>query len=320
MASSSGRKSGSSGRSTPRKRVVIGAEETVRVRYAKNKPQVEAERRSASARTKTKPAGGTKRSAAGRRLSDAKREERERRQRSQRLRRVGIVLAAVAAGVVLIWLLNALYRAPVFVIEDVVVTGASRLSRAEVIERAGLSESATLLRFPGRSVEKRIERSPWVIDASVDRDFPNTLRIVIKERVPAAVVDAGGADLWLLATDGVWIGKRSAEDTGLVVVRDLASIDATAGTKAEQPELKNALKIIAGLSPELRAQIRSISAPSVDKTALVTVDDVEVFVGTADDLAKKDRIAREILETYKGKVVYVNVRVVDSPTWRGLDE
>ena len=45
MASNSGRKSGSSGRSSSRKRVVIGAEETTRVRYSRDKPEVESERR-----------------------------------------------------------------------------------------------------------------------------------------------------------------------------------------------------------------------------------------------------------------------------------
>ena len=45
MGSSSGRKSGSSGRSSSRKRVVIGAEETTRVRYKKDRPEVESERK-----------------------------------------------------------------------------------------------------------------------------------------------------------------------------------------------------------------------------------------------------------------------------------
>ena len=49
MASNSGRKSGSSGRSGPRKRVVIGAGETVRVRYHDKEPQVESQRRSTRA-------------------------------------------------------------------------------------------------------------------------------------------------------------------------------------------------------------------------------------------------------------------------------
>ena len=84
-------------------------------------------------------------------------------------------------------------------------------------------------------------------------------------------------------------------------------------------ELLNATKVATGLSPELKAMTRAISAPTVDKTAVITNDDVEIFIGAATQLAAKDRIIREILRREKGKVVYINVRVVERPTWRGLD-
>jgi cell division protein FtsQ len=51
---------------------------------------------------------------------------------------------------------------------------------------------------------------------------------------------------------------------------------------------------------------------------LVLKNDIQVFVGSSDEIAKKDLIARAILGKEK-KVVYVNVRVTDRPTWRGLD-
>ncbi len=65
---------------------------------------------------------------------------------------------------------------------------------------------------------------------------------------------------------------------------------------------------------------RAISAPTVDKTAVITNDDVEIYIGAATQLAAKDRLIREILRREKGKVVYINVRVVERPTWRGLDD
>jgi cell division protein FtsQ len=64
---------------------------------------------------------------------------------------------------------------------------------------------------------------------------------------------------------------------------------------------------------------RAISAPTIDKTAILTNDDVEIFVGDAAQIAEKDQIARGILAREKGKVVYINVRVVERPTWRGLE-
>ena len=85
MASSSDRKSGSSGRSSSRKRVVIGAEETVRVRYKKDRPEVESERkrtpRQAQRAASERAAKGPKPSGAGRRIAAEKRDDRDRRRR-----------------------------------------------------------------------------------------------------------------------------------------------------------------------------------------------------------------------------------------------
>ena len=74
----------------------------------------------------------------------------------------------------------------------------------------------------------------------------------------------------------------------------------------------------AGLSPELRGRVKSVSAATVDKTALVVAQNIQVFVGSAEDIDKKDQLIRQILAKEK-KLVYINVRVVSRPTWRGLD-
>jgi cell division protein FtsQ len=195
-----------------------------------------------------------------------------------------------------------------------------RLTRSEVLALAAVPPRSTLIRADTSDIEERLEASPWVRDATVDRDFPHTLRLTVNERRPAAIADAGGTNLWVVASDGYWLGRRSARDTDTVVVRDIEGLAPRPGRRADSKELRNAVKIAAGLSDELRGMTRAISAPTIEKTALITEDDVEIFIGPATQLAAKDRIAREILKSKKGEVVYINVRVVDSPIWRGLDE
>jgi len=325
MASNSSRKYGSSGRSGPRKRVVIGADETVRVRYHKNEPQVEAERRSTTrqdARVASKRAGVERSDASrhGRRISAAKRDERERRQRMLRVRRWVALLLGVGVLAVVVWGAVAFYRAPVFRVETVVVDGVRHLSRQAVLETAQIPADATLLRLPISAITRRLEAEAWVDEATVARDFPSTVRISITERRPVAVVDAGGTELWVVAADGVWLGRRSAEESAVVVIRDVGNVRPIAGRRSASKELANAIKVASGISPELTAMTRAISAPTVEKTALITDDDIEIYFGEATDLKAKDRVAREILRREKGKVVYINVRVVDRPTWRGLED
>jgi len=168
-------------------------------------------------------------------------------------------------------------------------------------------------------VKKRLAANPWFREASVVKRLPGTIRISVTERTPAAIVDAGGTNLWLVSTDGRWLERMSAQDEGLLVIRDLETVKPIPGGLIRSPELHNSLKVIAGLSPELKKLTRSVSAPSIDKTALLTKDDVEVFIGTAEKMSEKDRIVRKILATKKDEVVYINVREVSSPIWRGLE-
>ena len=327
MASSSGRKSGSSGRPGPRKRVVIGAAETVRVRYDKDKPHIEAERKK-PARKSTRASGpavaqaGVRRpkpSAHARRVSAAKRDERERRQRVMRARLYASVAAAVLLIGLVAWGIVSLYNAQIFVVREVRVEGTSLLTQEHVMQLAAVPAETTLLRVPSAAITKRVRRDPWVQSVRVERDFPSTLMIRVVERKPAVVVDAGGTNLWMVSNDGVWLGKSTVVASDTIIVRDLDRPMPAVGKKTTSKELLNAIQIARGISPQLRNMVRAISAPTIDKTALITADDVEVFVGAATQLERKDRIARSILAKEKGKVVYINVRVPGHETWRGLD-
>jgi cell division protein FtsQ len=325
MTLNSGRKSGSSGRSTGRKRVVIGAEETTRVRYSQDRPQVESERRRTPRQpqraTKPRPVkSGPKPTGVGRRIAGAKRDEREQRQKAMARRRTGIGVAAAVVVFLVLWGLVALWRAPILPISKVDVVGNSHLTTAQVTKLAAVPRDATLMRFDAKAAEERIKRNPWIESVTISRKFPNAAVVTVVERRAAAVIDAGGTSLWLVDPDGTWLGRPSSQDaTGLVTVRDIEGLKPKAGERGNSPEVKNALAVIAGISPEMKAMLKTISAPTVDKTALITKSDIQIMVGSAEDIAKKDRVALKILGAEKG-VVYVNVRVVDRATWRGLND
>jgi cell division protein FtsQ len=252
-------------------------------------------------------------------LSQAKRDDRERRQRALALRRSLVAIVGLAVVFLVAWAVTAALNAPVFTIKRIAVTGTAHLSDADVVRLARIAQGTTLPRVDKRGAARRIAASPWVEKVRIDRDFPSTLIIEVTERRPAAIVDAGGSTMWVVSGDGLWLGPRSAEESGVPVIVDLQKVSPVSGGKVNEPVLRNAIAVAAGLGPELRAITRTISAPSIEKTALMTDSDVEVYVGEATDMARKDRIARAILKREKGRVVYINVRAVDSPTWRGLE-
>ena len=312
MASNSRQKSGSSDPSTSRKRVVIGARETVRVRYSKGQPEVEA--------TPKERTGRPNRSS-GSRLVEARRHDRERRQASIRLRRVAIGIGIGTIVVLGVVGLLQLRHARTFAVRNIRVSGVSQITTETVIALAGVPPGATLIDADRRVIARRVGMNPWVASVKITRDFPHTLVLRVVERTPGAWVNTSKRAAWLVSTDGTWLRARSKADTlPLAVITDAEGLSPEVGRPAGSKEISNALAVLTGLSPRLRALVKFCSAPSVEKTALVTKTGVQIFIGPATEMKKKDAVVREILAREKGKLVYINVRTPDRPTWRGLDK
>jgi len=312
MASNSPRKSDSSARSRSRKKVVIATGSPRRDSATASTAGAKAAARTSSAKRDRRGSGGL--------LSRDKRRQREERLTgARRERQVRVGLIAAAAVIVVVGLM-AVWRSSAFPVRRVVVEGNHQLSAAQVLALANVSKDATLLRFPGDAVRQRLLTNPWIASVRVSRVLPDGMRLRIEERRPSAKLDVKSS-FWLVDPSGLVLGR--APMTGfasLPVVRDVEGIKPKAGEPTRSSELKNALDVLAGISAQLRSTVRVVSAPSVDKTALYTADGIEIFFGEATDLEKKDVVARRIMQEQKGKVVSINVRTTDRPTWHGLGD
>jgi cell division protein FtsQ len=214
----------------------------------------------------------------------------------------------------------AVYRSNVLPIARIEVLGNVHLSAARVRALARVPADATLIRFPANQVAARVGADPWVADVTVSRVFPNAMRIRVVERRPAAMADAG-ATLWLVDGAGMVLGRRSIEQTAtMVVIRDVPGLALTPGKRTTSGPLLNAVAVLEGLSTQLRVRVGSVSAPTEDGTTLYTRDKIEIVFGEASDVRAKDALVRRILEEQAGKVISIDVRTVDRPTWRGLPD
>ncbi len=103
----------------------------------------------------------------------------QRRLRRIRWRRIGVALGiiALAAGAI------ALYLSPLLRVQQVEVAGTTNVSAAQVAELAGLS-GHSMFNLPNDEAEARIEALPLVRSVSIDRNWPNTVRIQVTERLP----------------------------------------------------------------------------------------------------------------------------------------
>lgn len=310
MASNSSRRSGSSGRSTSRKQVHLRPPD----RRVSDRAQRTRDDKDAPRPARKAPAGR------GGRFVSTKRELREQRAVQLRRRARFRVAAAALAVVAVAGAAFQLYRSQAFAVTRVEVVGNARLTADHVRALAAVPPDATLLRFPDEPVRERVAADPWVASVLVSRDFPDGMRIRIVEREPAALLDLGQT-AWLVDRRGWVLARHAVEETSpLVAVRGLEDGKPVPGRRFSDKGLANALALLDALSPEMRAQTRSVNAPSVDQTSLITKGGVEVLFGRAEDVARKDVVAREIMREQGRGVVFIDVRTVERPVSRGLGE
>ncbi|MDR1110248.1 MAG: FtsQ-type POTRA domain-containing protein [Deltaproteobacteria bacterium] len=72
--------------------------------------------------------------------------------------------------------------------QSILVTGLSKLSRAEVLEAAGLHEAVNNLTLDTTAVKNRLKSIPWVEKAELAKSLPDGLSLQISEYRPRAIV------------------------------------------------------------------------------------------------------------------------------------
>lgn len=250
---------------------------------------------------------------------------------------IGIVLAVLAIVVAVgIFILS---RTDMFPVTKITVSGVHHLTDQETAELASVPEGTTLLNVDAGGIEGRLESNPWILDASIERRFPDTLNLNITEREIVAVVDVviddnDNQQTWALASDGTWlmqIPERNSTEGQQLAPQVYEDVDAAlhissvpygavpeAGSQCNNPNITNALAIIDGMSTELADQVKSVSAASSDSTVLTLDNGVEIAFGDSSDIRDKERVCLELMDQHPGKIAYINVRTVNKPIWRAV--
>jgi cell division protein FtsQ len=104
-------------------------------------------------------------------------------------------------------------------ISSVALTGEKELSRAAILDLAGVNDRSSLPCLDASDTRKALMRNPWIAEATVLKLYPGRLRIGVTERIPLALWQKDGA-VSVIAEDGAVLeafnGTRFA-DLPLVV-------------------------------------------------------------------------------------------------------
>lgn len=128
-----------------------------------------------------------------------------------------------------------------FRVEEVMLEGRRNESSAQIMQALGITRGAPLLSVDLASARNRLEELPWVRVASVEREFPDTVRVRIVERRPLALWQRKN-ELVLVDDEGGVITSQRLErfPNMLVLVGKDAPMHATSllSILSREPELK----------------------------------------------------------------------------------
>ncbi len=220
-------------------------------------------------------------------------------------------LVIIGGGVWGGWTLATL---PAFRLHDLAVTGATRVSRAEIVARASIDPHANVWLLDRGAIERRIEAIPFVRTATVHREPLATVWIDVDERKPDACVrDAAGHES--LVDDDLRVLTRTCASDAEVTYDVRGVVDAPPGTFLSDPELR-ALQADAHALAATGNRYRSFSHDAYGELDAVMLSGIDVRFGDDDDLGRKERLIGPILAEIGprlGNVRSLDVRAPSTP-------
>ena len=249
--------------------------------------------------TVTRPAGtvkGGELSVGERRLA-ARRTVQRRRRWLRRGAVVGVVLLVVGA----VW---AVGWSPWLAVQRIQVTGTQRLSPDEVRSTLTDTRGVPLARVDVRELERRVEALPQVESATVTRDWPRGLQVVVHERVAVATARDSGV-LRLVDADGVLFADADPGEDLPAVHVDLSYDD--------PGRLDAALTVLAALPPKVAAVLESLEVPTQADVRLRLADGAEVSWGDASRSDFKADVLAALRKTAPEALRY-DVSAPDAPS------
>ena len=152
------------------------------------------------------------------------------------LRKIWVILVLLVLGVGA----YATTKSSFFSVKDVEVIGTGfRVSETEVLEAAGINADSSMVGLNVKEIDERVTAIPWVAQVDIERSWPDSVRIILEERIASLIAVIPSGQKFLLDRSGVVLEETRMGNLELPIIR----VD-SAGVLGEQ---------INGITPLLRA-------------------------------------------------------------------
>lgn len=200
-------------------------------------------------------------------------------------RRVLLGVPALVLVAALAWFL---FHSSLFSARVLRVTGSAHTPAATVLAAGGLASHPPLIDIDPGAVAARIERLPWVGTATVTRQWPDGVRVVVHERTPVAAIDLGtsGPARWAEVDRTGRVLTDTASPPAHLVRLVGPGAPAAPGDDVGAGD-QAGLDVAATLPPAFAGQVTQVTVGAGDTVSLQLTTPLQVQLGSDNQLHAK---------------------------------
>ncbi len=232
--------------------------------------------------------------------------ERLRAARKRRASILALWLGALALLIAIFLFINS----PYFAVGTVVVEGNKYITVEEVLRISGVAERINIFRLKPAEIRERLTSDLRVDEVRVERKFPATISIHIKERQPLAFVASQYGFVEIDRQGMVMAALKNLKQVKVPVVTGVRLGNVYVGDQVNNPGLSNVLTYLSGLDEEALNQLSEVNIKSPDELLAYTTNSVFIRIGDNQRLKEKAKLTGEILQeltTKKMTVEYIDL-------------
>jgi cell division protein FtsQ len=201
---------------------------------------------------------------------------------------------------------------PLLALRNATVRGAQHTGSEAVLQAAGLLDHPPLIDVDPKSAAARIEKLPWVAHAVVARHWPDSVTIIVTERLPLGSVARPGGGVAVVDASGHVLAWQSSATPGLVLVAPVTP--GRPGTVLAGPA-RPALAVASALPPALAGRVLKVAADARARVSLDLGGGVSAVLGSTTGLqAKLTALASVLAGAHVSPPAVIDVTIPDEPT------
>ena len=210
----------------------------------------------------------------------------------------------------------AVLEASFFEAEKIQVSGAARTSEGLILDALDIGEDQALLTYDTADGAGRIAALPWVKAVEVTRQWPSTVRVVIRERTVSATVGSPSGREWVvLGEDGVVVESRMTPPTGVPLIVATSQIIESAQVGGELEGIERVLEITQDLPLQLDPWVTTWSMDNDGRVIAKLVGTAYASFGAFEDHRTQFVSLASILDGGASLVCleHIDLTVADTP-------